>query len=109
MIVKPLTEHYLEFLSLKGGCRGSSESTRVKMPHCWKSHALAYYYPIYFLPVLSRSFQRALYVLKYFSTCNVIRLKGVISILSDSSGAYLPSARTIDLADVSNLLFSSHF
>ena len=27
MIVRLLTEHYLEFLSLKGGCRGSSEST----------------------------------------------------------------------------------
>ena len=38
MIVKLLTEHHLEFLSLKGGCRGSSESTLVKMPHCWKSH-----------------------------------------------------------------------
>ena len=42
MIVKLLTEHHLEFLSLKGGCRGSSESTNVKMPHCWKSHALAH-------------------------------------------------------------------
>ena len=31
MIVKLLTEHYLELLSLKGGCRGSSESTLVKM------------------------------------------------------------------------------
>ena len=41
MIVKLLTEHYLEFLSLKGGCRGLSESTHVKMPHCWKSHATA--------------------------------------------------------------------
>ena len=41
MIVKLLTEHPLEFLSLKEGCRGSSESTLVKMPHCWKSHALA--------------------------------------------------------------------
>ena len=41
MIVKLLTEHYLEFQSLKGGCRGSSESILVKMPHCWKSHALA--------------------------------------------------------------------
>ena len=41
MIVKLLTEHHLEFLSLKGGCRGSSESTLVKMPHCWKSQALA--------------------------------------------------------------------
>ena len=37
MIVKLLIEHHLEFLSLKGGCRGSSKSTHVKMPHCWKS------------------------------------------------------------------------
>ena len=42
MIVKLLTEHYLEFLSLKGGCTGSSESTLVKMPHCWKSHVVAH-------------------------------------------------------------------
>ena len=42
MIVKLLTEQHLEFLSLKGGCRGSSESTHVKMPHCWKSHSLAH-------------------------------------------------------------------
>ena len=35
------TEQHLEFLSLKGGCTGSFESTRVKMPHCWKSHATA--------------------------------------------------------------------
>ena len=40
MIFKLLTEHHLECLSLKGGCRGSSESLHVKMPHCWKSHAL---------------------------------------------------------------------
>ena len=42
MIVKLLTEHHLEFLSLKGGCTGSSQSTLVKMPHCWKSHAAAH-------------------------------------------------------------------
>ena len=41
MIVKLLTEHHLEFLSLKGGRRGSSESTLVKMSNCWKSHAAA--------------------------------------------------------------------
>ena len=40
MIVKLLTEHHLEFLSLKGGCTGSSESTHVKMLG-WKSHATA--------------------------------------------------------------------
>ena len=33
MTVKLLTEHHLAFLSLKGGCTGSSESTLVKMPH----------------------------------------------------------------------------
>ena len=51
MIVKLLTEHHLEFLSLKGGRRGSSESTHVKMSHCWKSHALAH--------ILNLIFQKA--------------------------------------------------
>ena len=41
MTVELLTDHYLEFLSLKGGCTGSSESALVKMPHCWKSHVTA--------------------------------------------------------------------
>ena len=41
MSVKLLTEHHLEFLSLKGGCTVSSESTLVKIPHCWKSHVAA--------------------------------------------------------------------
>ena len=41
MTVKLLTEHHLEFLSLKGGCTGWSESTIVKMPHFWKSHVTA--------------------------------------------------------------------
>ena len=41
MIVQLLTEHHLEFLSLKVGCRGSSESTLVKISNCWKSHAAA--------------------------------------------------------------------
>ena len=41
MIVKLLIDHHLEFLSLKGGCRGSSESTLVKTSNCWKSHAAA--------------------------------------------------------------------
>ena len=38
MTVKLLIELHLEFLSLKGGCTGSSLSTLAKMPHCWKSH-----------------------------------------------------------------------
>ena len=43
MIVELLTEHHLEFLSLKGGYRGSSESTLIKMSNCWKSHAGSFY------------------------------------------------------------------
>ena len=42
MTVELLTEHCLEFLSLTGGCTGSSESTHVKMSNCWKSHATAH-------------------------------------------------------------------
>ena len=42
MTVKLLTEHQLEFLSFKEGGTGSSESTLVKMPHCWKSHVAAH-------------------------------------------------------------------
>ena len=41
MSVLLLIEHNFEFLSLKGGCTGSSESTLVKMPHCWKSRVAA--------------------------------------------------------------------
>ena len=41
MTVKPMTEQHLEFLSLKEGCTSPSESTLVKMPHCWKSRVNA--------------------------------------------------------------------
>ena len=41
MNIKLLIEHRLEFLSLKGDCICFSESTLVKIPHCWKSHVLA--------------------------------------------------------------------
>ena len=42
MSVKLLTENHFEFLSLKGGCTGSFESTLVKMSICWRSHATAH-------------------------------------------------------------------
>ena len=41
MTVKLLFKQYLEFLSLMGGCSGSSVSIHVKMPLCWKSHVTA--------------------------------------------------------------------
>ena len=42
MSVKLLTVQCLEILSLEGGCTGLSESTLVKMIHCWKSHVTAH-------------------------------------------------------------------
>ena len=44
MSVKLLTECHLEFLSLKAGCTGLSESTLVKIPHCWKLHVAAHFW-----------------------------------------------------------------
>ena len=58
MIVKLLTEHHLEYLSLEGGCTGLSESTHVKMPHCLKSHVLAQFYIISLLQVCLLSERR---------------------------------------------------
>ena len=37
-----LAKHNLELLCLKGGFTGVSESTLVKIPHCWKSHVTAH-------------------------------------------------------------------
>ena len=42
MTVELLTEHHLEFLSLKEGSTGLSESTLFKLPHCLKSHVAAH-------------------------------------------------------------------
>ena len=44
LTIKLLTEPHLRFLSLKGGCKCSSESTLVKIPHCWKSRVMAQMY-----------------------------------------------------------------
>ena len=41
MIVNLLAEQHLEFLSLTGGCTGSSEYSLVKVVYCWKSHVVA--------------------------------------------------------------------
>ena len=61
MIVKLLTEHNLEFLSLKGDCRCSSESTYLKIPHCRESNALAHMAP---------SGQHGSCILQQKSVCN---------------------------------------
>ena len=55
MRVKLQTEHQLDFLSLKGGCTGSSESTLVKMPHCWKSHVATHLLCVFILKRLNQA------------------------------------------------------
>ena len=44
-----MTEQHLEFLGLKGGCTDSSESTHVKMQHCWKSHVAVHMYVLQYM------------------------------------------------------------
>ena len=60
MTVKLRTEHHFEFLRLKGGCTGSSESTLVKIPHCWKSHVAAHI----MVGVPSRTVSKELHVIE---------------------------------------------
>ena len=48
MTLKLLTEHHLEFLSLRGGFTGSYESTLVKMSYFWKTHITAHMKKKYF-------------------------------------------------------------
>ena len=68
MTVKLLTEHHLEFPSLKGGYTGSSESTLVKMSHCWKSHVAAH---LYFQIILSYVKQYKLLIFFKFIQCRI--------------------------------------
>ena len=49
MFLKQLAKNHLDFFfCLKGGCTGLSESTLVKIPHCWKSYVVAHLYSCYF-------------------------------------------------------------
>ena len=62
MTVKLLTEQHLEFLSLKGGCTGLSESILVKMLDGWKSHVTAQLL-LYELTHISARLTHAMYTL----------------------------------------------
>ena len=55
MSVKLLTEHHLEFLSLKRGCTGSSDSTYVNMTLLEITCHSSYKYPSSFLKILEVS------------------------------------------------------
>ena len=65
MIVKLPTEYHLEFLSLKGGCTGSSGSTLVKISNCWKSRTAAHLITTESLIVITSDIQSSiLYIFK---------------------------------------------
>ena len=68
MSVKLLTEHHLEFLSLKGGCTGSSESTPVKMSYCWKSHVTTHVLK-YYMHQIKLSYFPDSEIQRYSSEC----------------------------------------
>ena len=80
MTVKLLTEMHVEYLSLKVGCTGSSESTLVKMPHCWESHVVALrcfcYGSIYPLYMGSRCYGVVLYL--DFTKCHFNQIHGYV-------------------------------
>ena len=61
MSVKLLTAHHLEFLNLKGGCTGSSESSRVKMSCCWKPYVTTHLSQHEILRITNRRVPEAFY------------------------------------------------
>ena len=69
MSVQLLTEHHLEFLSLKGGCTGSSESTLVKMPHCWKSRGVAHLFGVCMGYLLFTCYTNVCYTVYIIEAC----------------------------------------
>ena len=76
MSVKLLSEHHLEVFSLKGGCKGTSESTLVKIPHYWKSHVTAHIYMskniICMLHIISLCAQISQNVKYWYEKCDVL-------------------------------------
>ena len=48
-----MMEHHLDFLSLKGGCTGSSESTLVKSHIVGNHMSRLIYFPAFFMGVLN--------------------------------------------------------
>ena len=68
MTVQLLSEHHVLFLSLKGGCIGSSDSRFVKFPHSWKSHFVAYLVPIAYVSIHADASCRARSTITFFFT-----------------------------------------
>ena len=78
MIVKLLTEHHSAFLGLKGGYRGSSEYTLVKMSHCWKSHAAAQMLFLHYVGSKSFSSHTAYFMFKMYISIFIIEKRQIL-------------------------------
>ena len=72
MNIKLLTEQHLEFLSLKGGYTGSSESSLFKMPHSWKPHVTAQIYSLVCLPQMIKMTFNAFYLSNIIMLCSSV-------------------------------------
>ena len=92
MLVQLLTEHLPEFLSLKGGCRDWSESTHVKMPHCWKSHANAHIVCLHCLYQLTSNFNQRKHLLNNF---NKLLTVGIVLVYLSCETHFLTSIQQI--------------
>ena len=85
IIVKLLAEHYLEFLSLKGGCRGSSESTLIKMSVVGNLMLRLNYVEVYFIS-LTFFFFRVMFMqaMKALSSLCIFAVSSAPPLLADA-------------------------
>ena len=97
MTVQLLAEQHFEFLSLKGGCTGWSESTLVKRPHCSKSHVTAHihfkfvHYQTLVYPLLQRYFKHTISIVTRNKTNNATAMIMKIAISQAGTGCpWLP-------------------
>ena len=91
MIVKLLIEHHLEFQNLKGGCRGSSESTLVKMSNWLKSHAAAH-----IIEVHVEWLCEAVCLLLHFTLASSIFLMGICTLHMMKDFVFIAKQRAVE-------------
>ena len=77
-----LTEHNLEFLSLKGGCTGSFDSIHVNLSHYWKSHVTAH--------IVSACGSLTENVSAFFDSTLKPRMESCSTLMKDTTDCVLP-------------------
>ena len=82
MNAKLLTQHHLEFVSLKGGCTGLSESVHVKMPHCWKRRVAAHIYSNTVSHAMSIALQTENSLIKRLFLVRIFNVLGLLKLIT---------------------------